>query len=122
MTVRKIDIHDRETQYDHEKVEDAKSGGASAAPRGSTREPKINGVEQEDKQSDDIFRFVIPILTGQAIHPNEAEHGADGDRNEADENARLTHALEKLQRGQPPDYVANFAVPQQAILHQKDQA
>src|SRR5882724_2913704 len=122
VTVRKIEIYDREAEHDDHEIKNAQTRGPSAAPCCGARELKIGGVEQEHQKCDYILRIVIPVLTGQAVHPDEAEDRAYGDRNQADQDAGTAHALEEFEGRQPPDDFAELAASQQAILDQKDQA
>src|SRR6201999_3899007 len=102
MTVRQVYVHDSETEYDDHKIENAKARCARSAPSRGAREQPIGGVEQQHENGDDIFGIVIPIPAGEAVHPDKAERGADGDRNQTDENARAAHALEQFERRESP--------------------
>jgi len=61
-------------------------------------------------------------LAGQAVDPDEAEDGADGDGDQADQDAGTAHALEEIERGEAPDYFAEFAIAQEAIFGEIDEA
>src|SRR4029077_1805314 len=122
MTMRKIEIHDRETEYHDGKIENVELGCASAAPGGGSRQLKVQQVQEQDEQRDDVFGIVIPVLALQAVHPNETHGRANGDGNQADEDARLAHALEKFLRRQSPDKISHVVGAQQAVLHQENQA
>jgi hypothetical protein len=114
--VREVQVHHRETQdYDYE-IEDAEPGGSGAAPGSCARELQIGGVECEYEEGYHVLGIVIPILTGETVDPDKTENGADGDGEEANENARTAHALEKVERRETPDDFAKFVIAQEAIL------
>ena len=84
MAVRQVKIDDGEAQNHHDKVKNAKPGSAWASPRGAARESQIGDVQQQDEQSDHIFRIVVPILASETVDPDESENCADADGDEAD--------------------------------------
>src|SRR5258708_5441153 len=96
MRVREKQIHYSETENHDGEVENAKLRGTSSAPAGIAGEPQIENVSSENEQRDDVFGIVAPYIAGEAIDPDEAEGGADGDGNEADEDAALAHAIEQV--------------------------
>src|SRR6266851_2075330 len=122
MRVREKQIHYGEAENHNGEIENAKLGGASSAPAGIAGQPQIENVSREDEQRDDVFGIVVPDIAGEAIDPDEAEGGADGDRNEANENAALAHAIEKIERGEAPDNVADAVFLQKALLGEVDDA
>ena len=79
------------------------------APRhpGLRASRKIENVGDEHQQSDDVFRVVVPDVAGEAVDPDEAERGADGDGDESDQDAALAHAIEKIERRETPDDIAD---------------
>jgi hypothetical protein len=61
-------------------------------------------------------------LAGQAVDPDETEDGAHSDRDEADEDAGLAHALEEVEGRETPDDIAEVTIAQETILQEKDGA
>ena len=58
MAVRQIQIHDGETENHHHKIENAEPGSTGAPPGRGACEPKIDDVEHQHEQRDDVFRIV----------------------------------------------------------------
>ena len=83
---------------------------------------QIGGVECEYEEGDYVLGIVIPILAGEAVDPDKAENGADGDGKQTDENAGTAHAFEEIEGGQAPDDFAELAIAQQAILSEINEA
>jgi len=104
---REKQIHYREAENHYGKIENAKLRGARSAPTWLARQPKIKSIRSKNKEGDDIFRVVVPDLASQPINPHETERRADGDRDETHQDAALAHAVEKIERGQAPDDIAD---------------
>jgi len=83
---------------------------------------QIGGVECEYEEGDHVLGIVIPILAGEAVDPDKTENGAYGDGEETNENAGAAHAFEEIERGKAPDDFAEFAIAQEAILGEIDEA
>jgi hypothetical protein len=83
---------------------------------------QIGGVECEYEEGDYVLGIVIPILAGEAVDPDKTENGADGDREEADQNAGAAHAFEEIKGGKAPDDFAELAIAEQAILGEVNEA
>src|SRR5438045_8206066 len=64
----------------------------------------------------------MPDVAGEAVNPDEAEDCADGDRDEADENAALAHAIEQVEGRKAPHDVANAMLVEEALLGEVDHA
>jgi hypothetical protein len=64
----------------------------------------------------------VPDRAGEAIHPEEAEDGADSDGNETHEDTALAHAVEKIKRGKAPEQASDFVFLEQALLGEIDDA
>ena len=122
VAVRQIEVDHRKTQDDDHEIENVEARGASAAPVAGARELEVHGVEQEHEQRDGVFGVVIAIGPGETVDPDETQNSADGDGDQADEDARLAHALKEVQGGKTPNDVAKMTIAQEAILQQKDGA
>ena len=96
--------------------------GARSAPARIARKAQIENVRHKNEQGDDVFGIVMPDVAGEAVNPDEAEDGADGNRNESDENAALTHAIEKVEGWKAPDNVANAMLVEETLLGKIDDA
>jgi hypothetical protein len=83
---------------------------------------QIGGVECEYEERYHVLGIVIPILAGEAVDPDKTENGADGYGEEANENAGAAHAFEEVECGKAPDDFAEFAVAQEAILSEINEA
>jgi len=64
----------------------------------------------------------MPDVAGEAVHPDKAQRGADGDGDEADEDAALAHAIEKIERREAPDDVADAVLVQEALFTEVNEA
>src|SRR5579863_9173334 len=122
MRVREKQIHNGETENHNDEIENAKLRGAGSAPSGVAGQPQIQGVGDENQQGDHIFGIVVPNGTGETIDPDETESGSDTDGNQADQHAALAHAIEKIERGEAPNDVADAMFVEQTLLGEVDDA
>ena len=63
----------------------------------------------------------MPDIAGEAINPDKAECGANGDRDETHQDAALAHAIEKIEGWEPPDDIAHTVLVQQALFAEVDE-
>src|SRR5713226_198567 len=117
-----VQINHRKAENDDNKIKNAKLGSARAAPRRGTRKIKIGGVERKHQERYDVLGVVIPKLAAETVDPDKAKCSADGDGNEANEDAAAAHAIEKLERRQAPDDVAKMMVAEKSLLGEEYEA
>src|SRR5271168_2008661 len=122
VTVREIEIYYRKTQHHHSKIENAKLGRAPSTPGRGPRQSQVKHVKKQHEKSDRVLRVVIPVLADQAIDRDESQGGPNGDGDEPDDDAGMAHAVEQIQRGEPPNHVAKFAAAQEALFAEENEA
>lgn len=120
MRARKKQVHYREAENDDGKIKNAKLRGARSAPAGIAGKPQVKNVSDKNQQRDDIFGIVVPDVAGKAVNPEKTERCADPNRNEADEDAALTHAIEKVERRKAPDDVRDAMFVEEALFGEVD--
>ena len=61
-------------------------------------------------------------MTGEAVDPDESKHGADRDRDDADEDAGAAHTLEEFERRKAPDEFGEIAIAEETVFDEEDEA
>ena len=122
MRVREKQVHYGETENHDGEIKNAQLRGAGSAPTGIAGKPQIKNVSDENQQRDDVLGVVMPDVAGEAVDPDEAEGSADSDGNEADEDAALAHAIEKIERWEAPDDIADAMFVEEALFAEVDEA
>lgn len=120
MRTRKKQVHHREAENDNDKIKNAKLRGARSSPAGIAGKPQVKNVSDQNQQRNDIFGVVVPDVASKAINPEEPECCADRNRNQADKNAALTHAIEKIERREAPDNVGDAMFVKEPLLGEVD--
>ena len=122
MRTREKQVHDRETENHNGEIKNAKLRGARSAPARIARKTQIKDIGDENKQRDDVFGIVTPHVAGEAVDPDVAEGRADGDGDNANQNAALTHTIEQIERRQSPYHSAYAMLVKEALFAQVDEA
>src|SRR5262249_50061631 len=122
VVLRKIEIHDRKAEHDKNKVKNTQERSAGASPNRGTRQLEIDRVENYHDNGDDVLGVEEPVLACLAIHSDKTEHGADRDRDQAHQDARVAHAFEKFQGRQPPNDISQLAHAEETFFREKHDA